>query len=88
VTQSHMRTRWFDVLLAIAAVGSIVLAGSVDYVPTEEPAPLVDLSAQGCGLGPGPCGCDPVIPPCSMPCGGCCPNGCKPQDPPPTGAGE
>lgn len=48
-----------------------------DGVATE------DAHLTSCGQGPGPCGCDPVIPPCSMPCSGCCPNGCQPQPPVP-----
>lgn len=73
------RWRWFDVALALALGAIVGLRCALPFNPAEHPC------AGPCDWAPGePCGCDPVNGPCTMPCSGCCPGGCKPVDPPPT----
>lgn len=48
-----------------------------DAVSTEDQDPPVGP----CNWGTGPCGCDPITAPCTMPCSGCCgPKGCAPPE--------
>lgn len=53
------RTRWYDVLLALSAVGLIVVAGlSVEFVPPEKAKPLIDVTPGSSPLSSGLCvGC-------------------------------
>jgi hypothetical protein len=84
----HGRVCWWDI------VGPTVLVGLVAFLAVcgarikaqREQAEQREHCAQSgdCGLGPGPCGCDPDHPPCASPCSGCCDGGCKPAPPPPT----
>lgn len=81
------RLRWFDHVLMVAVVALLVSSGWVMRQQIPESCEA-DACSSDCGMGPGPCGCDPVYPPCGAPCSGCCPGGCKPPPPNPTAAGQ
>lgn len=69
-----------EILIALVVLATLlhcIYYTSLDYWKASPPvAPLANPQRDN------PCGCVPVYPPCTMPCGGCCPGGCKPVDNP------
>ncbi len=79
--------RWWDAVLIVALAFALSLAGAgerwgaPEVLAPDEPPPC-ERGANG------DCGCIPTYPPCSMPCQGCCPGGCKAPPPDPTNSHE